>query len=162
MTGLDNFKRLVENDKIRGPFVRVFIWTFAHAFFTVFLTFWFGLFMALLLNAKFTPGRAVLRTLLLVPYSLPAFISVLVWKGLLNEQLGVVNKATHRYPGHRQRAKVDLQPNVGQGRYPADPALARFPVHDADLHGGAAIDSRRHLRSGARGRRECATSSSAT
>jgi ABC-type sugar transport system permease subunit len=27
-----------------------------------------------------------------VPYSLPAFISVLVWKGLLNEQLGVVNK----------------------------------------------------------------------
>jgi ABC-type sugar transport system permease subunit len=33
-----------------------------------------------------------MRTLLLVPYSLPAFISVLVWKGLLNEQLGVVNK----------------------------------------------------------------------
>jgi ABC-type sugar transport system permease subunit len=93
VTGLSNFKRLIQNDKIRGPFVRVFIWTFAHAFFTVFLTFWFGLFLALLLNAKFTPGRAVLRTLLLVPYSLPAFISVLVWKGLLNEQLGVINKA---------------------------------------------------------------------
>jgi ABC-type sugar transport system permease subunit len=92
ITGFDNFKRLIQNDKIRGPFLDVFIWTFAHAFFTVFLTFWFGLFMALLLNAKFTPGRAVLRTLLLVPYSLPAFISVLVWKGLLNEQLGIVNK----------------------------------------------------------------------
>ncbi len=92
ITGLDNFKRLIQNDKIRGPFVRVFIWTFAHAFFTVFLTFWFGLSMALLLNARFTPGRAVLRTLLLVPYSLPGFISVLVWKGLLNEQLGIVNK----------------------------------------------------------------------
>jgi ABC-type sugar transport system permease subunit len=93
VTGLSHFKRLVQNDRIRGPFVRVFIWTFAHAFFTVFLTFWFGLFMAILLNAKFTPGRGVLRTLLLVPYSLPAFISVLVWKGLLNEQLGVINKA---------------------------------------------------------------------
>jgi ABC-type sugar transport system permease subunit len=92
ITGLDNFKRLIQNDKIRGPFVRVLLWTFAHAFFTVFLTFWFGLFMALLLNVKFTPGRPVLRTLLLVPYSLPAFISVLVWKGLLNEQLGIVNK----------------------------------------------------------------------
>jgi arabinogalactan oligomer / maltooligosaccharide transport system permease protein len=92
ITGLDNFKYLIQNDKIRGPFVRVFIWTFAHAFFTVFLTFWFGLFMALLLNVRFTPGRAVLRTLLLVPYSLPAFISVLIWKGLLNEQLGIVNK----------------------------------------------------------------------
>jgi ABC-type sugar transport system permease subunit len=92
ITGLDNFKHLIQNDKIRGPFVRVLIWTFAHAFFTVFLTFWFGLFMALLLNVRFTPGRPVLRTLLLVPYSLPAFISVLVWKGLLNEQLGIVNK----------------------------------------------------------------------
>ena len=90
--GLDNFQRLIENDRIRGPFIRVFLWTFAHAFFTVFITFWFGLFLALLLNARFTPGRAVLRTLLLVPYAMPAFISVLVWKGLLNEQLGVINE----------------------------------------------------------------------
>jgi ABC-type sugar transport system permease subunit len=90
--GLDNFQRLIENERIRGPFIRVFLWTFAHAFFTVFITFWFGLFLALLLNARFTPGRAVLRTLLLVPYAMPAFISVLVWKGLLNEQLGVINE----------------------------------------------------------------------
>jgi ABC-type sugar transport system permease subunit len=76
-TGTDNFRRLIENDKIRGPFVRVFIWTFAHAFFTVFLTFWFGLFMAILLNAKFTPGRAVMRTLR-CPYSLRRLS--LVWK----------------------------------------------------------------------------------
>ena len=33
-----------------------------------------------------------MRTALLVPYAIPAFISVLIWKGLLNEQLGVVNK----------------------------------------------------------------------
>ncbi len=93
VTGFDNIKRLVTNDKIRGPFLRVFIWTFAHAFFAVFLTFWFGLFLALVMNARFFPGRAVLRTALLVPYAMPAFISVLVWKGLLNEQLGIVNKA---------------------------------------------------------------------
>lgn len=92
VTGLDNFERLITNDKIRGPFLRVFIWTFAHAFFTVFLTFWFGLFLAVILNTRFMPGRGVLRTLLLVPYAIPAFISVLVWKGLLNEQLGVINK----------------------------------------------------------------------
>jgi len=92
VTGLDNFERLITNDKIRGPFLRVFIWTFAHAFFTVFLTFWFGLFLAVILNARFMPGRGILRTLLLVPYAIPAFISVLVWKGLLNEQLGVINK----------------------------------------------------------------------
>lgn len=90
--GLDNFKRLLTNDKIRGPFLRVFLWTIAHAFLTVFLTFSFGLFLALVLNARFMPGRAALRTLLLVPYAIPAFISVLIWRGLLNEQLGIVNK----------------------------------------------------------------------
>jgi ABC-type sugar transport system permease subunit len=95
VTGLENIKRLVSDSKIRGPFIRVFLWTMAQAFFTVFLTFSFGLFLAVVLNAKFMPGRGILRTLLLVPYAMPAFISVLVWKGLLNEQLGVINKAIH-------------------------------------------------------------------
>ncbi len=92
VTGLDNIKRLINNDRIRGPFVRVFLWTIAHAVFTVFVTFSLGLFLAIVLNAKFMPGRAVMRTALLVPYAIPAFISVLIWKGLLNEQLGIVNK----------------------------------------------------------------------
>ena len=92
-TGFDNFRRLFENERIRGPFVRVFLWTIGHAFFAVFLTFSFGLLLAIVLNAEFMPGRAVMRTALLVPYAIPAFISVLVWRGLLNEQLGVVNKA---------------------------------------------------------------------
>jgi ABC-type sugar transport system permease subunit len=98
VTGLDNFKRLIRNERIRDPFLRVFIWTIAHAFFTVFLTFSLGLFLAVVLNAEFTPGRAFLRTALLVPYAIPAFISVLVWKGLLNEQLGVVNKMLESLP----------------------------------------------------------------
>ena len=99
VTGLENIKRLLTNSKIRGPFIRVFLWTLAHAFFTVSLTFSFGLFLAVVLNARFMPGRAVLRTLLLVPYAMPAFISVLVWRGLLNEQLGVINKAIHSVLG---------------------------------------------------------------
>jgi len=90
--GLDNFERLLTDAKIRGPFLRVFLWTIAHAFLTVFITFSFGLFLALVLNARFMPGRSVLRTALLVPYAIPAFISVLIWRGLLNERLGIVNK----------------------------------------------------------------------
>ncbi len=90
--GFDNFQRLFTNEKIREPFFRVFMWTVAHAFLTVFLTFSYGLFLAVILNAQFMPGRAVIRTALLVPYAIPAFISVLVWRGLLNDQLGIVNK----------------------------------------------------------------------
>lgn len=117
VTGLDNFKELIQNDKIRDPFVRVFIWTFAHAFFTVFLTFSLGLFLALILNVKFTPGRAVLRTALLVPYAIPAFISVLVWKGLLNEQLGVINKTM-----------VDILPVDSGPRWTSDPTWVKVGI----------------------------------
>jgi ABC-type sugar transport system permease subunit len=92
LTGFDNFRRLIENEKIREPFIRVFIWTLIHAFFVVFISFWFGLGLAVVLNADFMPGRAMLRTALLVPYAIPAFISVLVWRGLLNEELGVINR----------------------------------------------------------------------
>lgn len=93
VTGVDNFQRLFEDNRIREPFFRVFIWTVTYAFLSVFLTFWFGLFMAIILNADFMPGRAIFRTMLLVPYTIPAFVTVLVWRGLLNEELGVVNKA---------------------------------------------------------------------
>ncbi len=92
VTGLDNFQRLIESKAIREPFLRVFLWTVAYAFLSVALTFALGLFLAVVLNADFMPGRAVFRTMLLVPYTLPAFVTVLVWRGLLNEQLGVVNK----------------------------------------------------------------------
>jgi arabinogalactan oligomer / maltooligosaccharide transport system permease protein len=92
ITGTDNFQRLIESEKVREPFVRVFLWTITHAFLAVFITFWFGLGLAVVLNADFMPGRAFLRTALLIPYAVPGFISVLVWRGLLNEQVGIVNK----------------------------------------------------------------------
>ncbi len=115
--GMENFKQLVTDERIRGPFVRVFTWTFAHAFFSVFLTFWLGLFLALLLNVKFTPGRAVLRTALLVPYAIPAFISVLIWRGLLNDNLGVINKVL-----------VDILPISEGPRWRTDPMWVKLAI----------------------------------
>jgi ABC-type sugar transport system permease subunit len=90
--GLDNFKRLVTSDAIRGPFLRVFMWTFAHAILTVLITFIFGLGLALVLNDPIVPARRVLRSMLLIPYAIPGFISVLVWRGLLRPEFGVVNR----------------------------------------------------------------------
>ncbi|NDJ87403.1 MAG: hypothetical protein GYB66_16110, partial [Chloroflexi bacterium] len=40
--GLDNFDRLITDERLRDPFVRIFLWTFAHAFLAVFLTFSLG------------------------------------------------------------------------------------------------------------------------
>jgi arabinogalactan oligomer / maltooligosaccharide transport system permease protein len=35
------------------------------------------------------------RSLLIMPYAIPAFLSLLVWQGLLNDDFGVVNRILH-------------------------------------------------------------------
>jgi arabinogalactan oligomer/maltooligosaccharide transport system permease protein len=90
--GALNFRRLLDDPLIRAPFLRVFVWTFAFATLTVLLSFSLGLFLAITLNK---PGLKLLRTyrsLLVLPYAVPAFLSILVWKGLLNDEFGLINR----------------------------------------------------------------------
>ncbi|HMN28386.1 MAG TPA: maltose ABC transporter permease MalF [Caldilineaceae bacterium] len=91
--GADNFVRLLTSPSLRGPFVLVFLWTVVFAVVSVLITFALGLFLALMFNVPEMPGRALLRSLLLLPYALPAFVSVPVWVGLLNPQFGVISQA---------------------------------------------------------------------
>jgi arabinogalactan oligomer/maltooligosaccharide transport system permease protein len=94
--GFDNFRRLGEDKLIRTPFVRVFVWTLAFATGTVLISFAAGLFLAIALDK---PGMRFLRTyrsLLVLPYAVPAFLSILVWSGLLNDEFGLVNRLLPR------------------------------------------------------------------
>lgn len=97
--GFDHFERLFTDQRLRGPFVRIFLWTIAHAFLAVVTTFSLGLSFALLLNDKLIPGRKVWRSLILIPYAIPSFISTLVWRGLLNPRLGLINDFLERIVG---------------------------------------------------------------
>jgi ABC-type sugar transport system permease subunit len=90
--GGDNFVRLVTSPSLRGPFVRVFIWTFVFAFMSVFLTFALGLFLALVFNHPNMPAKTVIRSLVLIPYALPAFISANIWRGMFVPQFGVISR----------------------------------------------------------------------
>lgn len=89
--GARNFERLFTSSALRGPLVRIFIWTFAFAFLTVLTTFALGLLMALLFDDPNMAGRRLIRSLLIIPYTIPSVISVLMWRGLLNPRLGVIN-----------------------------------------------------------------------
>jgi len=93
--GFANFKRLVNDPLVRDPFVRVFIWTIAFATLCVFFSFALGLFLAITLDKPGLRFRRSYRSLLVVPYAVPGFLSLLVWAGLLNDDFGVVNKILH-------------------------------------------------------------------
>ncbi|MBE2271023.1 MAG: ABC transporter permease subunit, partial [Anaerolinea sp.] len=87
--GFNNFTRIINSPVISGPLVRVFAWTFAFSFFSVFTSFALGLFVALILNRGF-PGVRIVRSMLLIPYAIPGMISILIWRGMLNPNLGVI------------------------------------------------------------------------
>ena len=68
-----------------------FAWTFSYALLSVVLTFFAGLFIAIALNHPGLRFQRVQRSILILPYAIPAFLSLLVWRGLLNDDFGVVN-----------------------------------------------------------------------
>ena len=96
-TGLANFHKLTSNPLYRDPFVRVFIWTLVYATLTVFLSFAVGLFIAIALDKKGLRFQKLYRSVLVIPYAMPGFLSLLVWGGLLNDEFGVVNKLFHTH-----------------------------------------------------------------
>ncbi|MDK2932000.1 MAG: arabinogalactan oligomer / maltooligosaccharide transport system permease protein [Bacillota bacterium] len=89
--GWRNFRNLVRNPQISGPFFRVFVWTFVWAALSVLTTFSLGLLLAVILNDAKMKFRTFYRVVLILPYAMPAFISALIWRGLLNTEVGLVN-----------------------------------------------------------------------
>jgi arabinogalactan oligomer/maltooligosaccharide transport system permease protein len=91
--GWDNFTSIITNPDVSGPFFQVFVWTFVYAFLTVLLTFAIGLTLAIALNKPGMRGQRIYRSFLIIPYAVPAFLSVLVFAGLLNDDFGAINTA---------------------------------------------------------------------
>ena len=96
-TGFRNFGRIIHNPLIRAPFLRVFAWTFVFATMTVLLSFALGLFLAIALDKPGLPFQRLYRSVLIIPYAVPAFLLLLVWAGLLNDDFGAVNHILHAH-----------------------------------------------------------------
>jgi len=90
--GGDNFVRAFATESIRGPFVAVLIWTFVFAVLSVATTFVLGLFLAIVFNDPRMKSKKFYRTILILPYAFPAFLSALVWAGMFNQDFGFINQ----------------------------------------------------------------------
>lgn len=82
--GLANYARVLTDPVLTQPLLRIFAWTVAFALLTVLLTLAVGLTLAVVLDWEALPGRTVYRTLLFLPYAVPAFISILVFRGIFS------------------------------------------------------------------------------
>ena len=84
--GLANFVEVLTS----SGFVRVTLFTLVWTVLNVTAHIGFGLLLALMLNNKHIRGRVAYRTILLLPWAIPSYISVLVWRGML-EPAGLIN-----------------------------------------------------------------------
>jgi arabinogalactan oligomer/maltooligosaccharide transport system permease protein len=90
--GFENFTAVITNPLVRAPFLRAFVWTIVFAASTVLISFAIGLFLAKLLDKPKFRLKKMYRSLLVIPYAVPGFLSLLVFKGLLNDDYGLINK----------------------------------------------------------------------
>lgn len=89
--GLQNYVRIFTDPRISKDFFGIFAWTLTFAVVSVAGTFGLGLLLATALNKPGMRGQRIYRSLLILPYAIPGFISLLVWSGFYNSEFGLVN-----------------------------------------------------------------------
>ena len=89
--GVGNYARMLFDAEFRGPFLAIFSWTVVFSALTVAFATAIGMLFAVMLNWEGMRFRTTYRTLLFLPYAVPGFISILVFKGLFNQNFGEIN-----------------------------------------------------------------------
>ncbi|MCL6002344.1 MAG: sugar ABC transporter permease [Candidatus Thermoplasmatota archaeon] len=88
IVGLRNYAAIIGSGELFKILEQTTVWSTG----SIVLMAGFGFILALLMNQPGIRGSRIYRTAYLVPWAYPAFITILVWKGLLDYQLGFVNK----------------------------------------------------------------------
>ncbi len=88
VVGFDNYVRLLTE----SDFYIVFGKTLLYAVICVFFFFVVGLGLALIVNHPAIKGKAIWRTLLILPWAVPTWITAMIWRFLFNGEFGPINQ----------------------------------------------------------------------
>ncbi|MBD1380593.1 sugar ABC transporter permease [Metabacillus arenae] len=90
--GIQNFTDIFKIDIWRDTFFAVLAWTLVWTFGATTLQVALGIFLAVIVNQKDIRGKAIIRTVFILPWAIPAFVSILVFAGMFNESFGAINR----------------------------------------------------------------------
>ncbi len=91
--GMDNFKAVFGGDaKWSGAFGRVAAWTLIWATAATTTCYAGGLLMAVIMQESKIKIAPFFRAIFILPYAVPAVVTMLVWQNLLNGSFGVINR----------------------------------------------------------------------
>ncbi len=144
--GLRNYIQVICYPQFRGSIG----WTLAFSVFSVALETFFGLLIALLINASF-PGRGLVRAAILIPWAFPTIVSGRIWQLMYNDQTGIVTyilQGVHILPAGATLLQTNwgiLTATVITDVWKTTPfmallILAGLQVIPADLYEAASVD----------------------
>ena len=84
--GLEQFRVILTEKVFYSLLFRSVVWTVVNVFFHVSI----GVLLAVLLNGP-VRGKTLFRTLLILPWAMPQYISALTWRGMFNYEYGALN-----------------------------------------------------------------------
>ena len=91
LIGLRNYWLVVTDYSFWYFFFKTVLWTVLNLVFHVGI----GVFLAILLD-KDLRGKTIYRTLLILPWAVPQYITALTWRGMFNSEYGAVNLLLER------------------------------------------------------------------
>ncbi|MBN2088297.1 sugar ABC transporter permease [candidate division KSB1 bacterium] len=86
IVGFRNYLTVFKENYFWYFLLKNILWTGINVFFHVVI----GVFLALLLNRELK-GKSIFRTLLILPWAVPQYITALTWRGMFNTEYGAVN-----------------------------------------------------------------------
>lgn len=90
--GFRTFTNLLTLKSWSHTFIGVLTWTIIWAVVATVTTYFGGILVALLIEQKGIKFKGMWRTLFILPYAIPQFISLLIMRNLLNFQFGPINQ----------------------------------------------------------------------
>ncbi|MBD8069543.1 sugar ABC transporter permease [Bacillus sp. PS06] len=90
--GFDTFIQLFQMKTWSTTFYGVFTWTVVWAVLATITTFFLGLIFAVLINQKGIKLKKFWRSIFILPWAIPQFVSILIFRNIFNGQFGPINK----------------------------------------------------------------------
>lgn len=86
LIGPRQYEKVFSDSTFYGVLGKTLVWTIVNVFFHVTI----GVALAVILHEN-VPGRRLFRTLLILPWAIPAVVTALTWRGMFHYEYGAVN-----------------------------------------------------------------------
>jgi arabinogalactan oligomer / maltooligosaccharide transport system permease protein len=90
--GFENFSALVTIPIWQDTFVSVLSWTIVWTVVATTLQIAIGLFLALIVNDPRIKFKKLIRTIFILPWAVPAFVTILIFSAMFNDDFGAINR----------------------------------------------------------------------